>query len=67
MNRLKELREEKGWTLDDVENITGIKRGTFNNYENGETEPTLNVWKMLADYFHVTPQYLVGWSNDPRA
>ena len=30
-NRLKQLRKEKGLTLDEIQNQTGIKRGTFNN------------------------------------
>lgn len=63
-NRLKELREKKGLTLDDIENITGIKRGTFNNYENGKTEPKLETWMKLSDFFNVPPSYLMGTSND---
>lgn len=59
-NRLKELREEKGLTLDDIENVTGIKRGTFNNYENGKTEPRLETWLKLANFFNVPVPYLQG-------
>lgn len=63
-NRLKELREEKGLTLDDIENITGIKRGTFNNYENGKTEPKLDTWGKLASFFDVPISYLMGLTDD---
>lgn len=63
-NRLKELREEKGLTLDDIENITGIKRGTFNNYENGKTEPKLDTWGKLAVFFDVPVSYLMGITKD---
>lgn len=63
MNRLRELREEHGYTLDDIEEKTGINRGTYNNYESGKTEPKLETWEKLAEYFGVTPQYLVGWSD----
>lgn len=63
-NRLKELREEKGLTLDDIENITGIKRGTFNNYENGKTEPKLDTWGKLAVFFDVPVSYLMGITDD---
>ncbi len=38
-NRIKELREKRNLTLDDVQIQTGINRGTFSNYENGTTEP----------------------------
>nr|DAX91844.1 MAG TPA: Repressor protein CI [Caudoviricetes sp.] len=60
MNRLKELRKVKGYSLDDVEDLTGITRGTYNNYENGNTEPKLKTWQKLADYFGVSVPYLQG-------
>lgn len=62
-NRLKQLRKEKGLTLDDVQSQTGIKRGTYNNYENGTTEPKLETWQKLADFFNVPVPYLQGISD----
>ncbi|CAK1233826.1 helix-turn-helix domain-containing protein [Fructobacillus fructosus] len=59
-NRLKELRKEKGYTLNDIAQATGITRGTFNNYENGKTEPKLATWQKLADFFNVDVDYLQG-------
>lgn len=65
-NRLKELRNKRGLTLDDIERATDIKRGTFNNYENGITEPKFDIWTKLADFFKVPVSYLQGegWSQD---
>ncbi|WP_288646781.1 helix-turn-helix domain-containing protein [uncultured Lactobacillus sp.] len=59
-NRLKELRKNKNYTLDDIEELTGIKRGTYSNYENGKTEPKLKTWQKLADFFGVSVPYLQG-------
>ena len=59
-NRLKELRLSHDYTLDDIERLTGIKRGTYNNYENGNTEPKLETWQKLADFWDVTVPYLQG-------
>lgn len=60
MNRLKELRKEKGLTLDKIQSKTGINRGTYNNYENGKTEPNQKTWQALADFFDVSIPYLQG-------
>lgn len=61
-NRLKQLREINKYTLDDIEKNTGIKRGTYNNYENGKTEPKLETWQKLADFFGVPVVYLKGYT-----
>ena len=63
-NRLKQLRKEKGLTLDEIQSKTGIKRGTYNNYENGVTEPKLETWQKLAYFFGVSVPYLQGIEPD---
>lgn len=67
MNRLKELREKQGLTLDDIQLKTGIKRATFSRYENEKSEPKLATWKTLADFFKVDVGYLQGVINTPHA
>lgn len=59
-NRLKELRNQRKLTLDDIEEKTGIKRGTYSNYENGKTEPKMETWQKLADYYGVSVPYIKG-------
>lgn len=59
-NRLKELRNQRKLTLDDIEEKTGIKRGTYSNYENGKTEPKMETWQKLADYFGTSVSYIKG-------
>ncbi|VDG31327.1 hypothetical protein [Lactobacillus plantarum] [Lactiplantibacillus mudanjiangensis] len=59
-NRLKEFRNQSGLTLDEMSQKTGIKRGTLNNYENSKTEPKLDTWKQLADFFNVSIPVLQG-------
>ena len=62
-NRIKELRLKHNYTLDDMEEKTGIKRGTYSNYENGKTEPKLETWQKLADFFGVSVPYLQGYAE----
>ena len=61
MNRLRELREAKKYTLDDIEKKTGINRGTYNNYESGKTSPKEPTWRALANFFNVSVDYLKGY------
>ena len=63
-NRIKELRTKHNYTLDDMEEKTGIKRGTYSNYENGKTEAKLETWQELADYFNVSVPYLQGIDDE---
>lgn len=62
-NRLKELRIKRKLTLDDIETKTGIKRGTYSNYENGNTEPKLEMWQELAHFFNVSVPYIQGFDE----
>lgn len=60
VNRLKELRQSKGLTLDGIEKAIGINRGTYSNYENGNTAPKFETWQKLSNYFEVPIPYLMG-------
>lgn len=64
-NRLRVLRLDQGLKLMDVSEKTGINSDTLSKYERGEREPKLATWEALAKFFNVTPQYLVGWSDEP--
>lgn len=60
MNNLRKLRKQRKLTLDDIQKQTQINRGTYNNYENGTTEPKLETWQALANFFNVSVEYLQG-------
>lgn len=64
MNRIKQLRLERKETLDFVSEQTGINRSTLNRYENGTSEPKLSTWRKLMEYFGVSFEYLVGWTDE---
>ena len=64
MNNLRKLRKQRKLTLDDIQKQTQINRGTYNNYENGTTEPKLETWQALANFFNVSVEYLQGAYNE---
>ncbi|MDF8372103.1 helix-turn-helix domain-containing protein [Weissella paramesenteroides] len=63
MNRIKELRKQNHYTLQNVADAVGVSNGTVANYENGKREPKLATWKKLADFFDVDVGYLQGMST----
>jgi len=49
--RLKALRFERGWTLDDLARRSGVSRATLSRLENGEVSPTASaLGKLCAAY-----------------
>lgn len=64
--RLKELREEKGMNQRQFAADFGVSPATVGMWESGAREPrTLEQLQRIADYFHVTVDYLLGNVNDP--
>lgn len=65
-NRIKERRKALGMTVDDLAYEIGKNRTTVYRYENGNIEnlPT-SVLDPLAKALYTTPEYLIGWNDDP--
>lgn len=64
MNRLKELRKEKGLTQQGLADETGITKRTYIYWEQGERQIKPDKAEKLADFFGVSVGYLLGYDND---
>lgn len=62
--RLKELRQERKLTQQNIADFTKISRSVLSQYENGIAEPTLSVIIKLADFFNVSADFLIGRTDD---
>lgn len=60
MIRIRELRQEKGWTLEYLACKLSVTNQTVSNWEKGYTQPDIQSLIRLADVFQVTVDYLVG-------
>ena len=60
--RLKYLRERKG-SLTKVSSDLRISRQTLSAYEYGDSKPDIEMVCRLADYFNVSTDYLLGFSD----
>ena len=58
--RLKELRIEKKLSQIDLAKATGISQAGIAKWETGDRTPSLDCLIILAKYFGVTLDYLVG-------
>ena len=62
-NRLIDLRKERGLTQEDLAKVIQKKRSTVSGYETEGKEPDLETVCLLAEYFGVSSDYLLGISN----
>ena len=66
---LSELRQDKKITQEQLGNAIFVTAGTVSNYENNVHLPDVEKLVLLADYFDVTVDYLLGrsqWNLSPQ-
>ena len=61
--RLKSLREEANLSQSELAKKIRVSKSSINMYERGEREPKFEVLEMIADYFNVDMDYLLGTSD----
>lgn len=62
--RLKELREQKCLSMAMLASNIGVSDAAICKWENGNSEPKASNIKILADFFEVSADYLVGLESD---
>lgn len=60
---LKTLRRAKGLTQEELAKALKISRSTIGMYENGSREPDYETLELIADFFNVDIDYLLGRTN----
>lgn len=58
--RLRELRLEKGLSQTKLAKTFGVDFRTISNWENGVRKPDIDMLVVIADYFEVSSDYLLG-------
>lgn len=63
--RLRDLREDKDKTQQEIADCLNMHRSVYRRYESGERE--IPVWAVikLAEYYHTSTDYLLGLTSDP--
>lgn len=65
---IRMLRTQRGVTQEELGNIIGVQKSAIRKYESGLVEniPRSSIKKM-ADFFGVSPSYLMGWDEPKEA
>lgn len=61
--KLKELRERKKITQEELAKLLKIEQNTYSNYEKEKTQPKLETLIKIADFYNVSLDYLLERKN----
>ena len=61
--RLRELRKEKGYTIEQFADMVGISKSTLGYYENNKRMPDIEILARISNVLNVNADYLIGRTN----
>ena len=64
--RLRDLREDADLSQKQVAALLGIQQTVYSRYERGFQTIPLEHLLTLADFYHVSTDYLLGRTKNPR-
>ncbi len=65
-NRLKELRKSRGYTQIYLQMQTGIEQALLSKFENMERVPPTETLLRLAEFYHVSIDYILCRTDKPE-
>lgn len=64
-NNLRKLRKKAGLTQISLQMKTGIEQALLSKFENGERIPPTETLMILADFYGVSMDYIMGRTDNP--
>ena len=64
MKVLKDLRTENGLTQLQFAQAIGTSQKNISRWELGETEPSVYYLKKIAEFYHISTDYILGVEDD---
>lgn len=65
MNRIKEIREDKGYTQTEIAKMLGITQRNYSYFETGQTMLTDEILNKIANLYNTSVDYLL-YRTDER-
>ena len=63
---IRSLREDNDYRQRELAEVLNVSQNTYSQYENGVIELTAEHLIKLADFYHVSVDYLLGRTDDPK-
>lgn len=63
-SKIKKARQETGFTQREIEKETGISQSQLAKYETGKLEPDIEKLGILADFYGVSVDWLLGTKGE---
>lgn len=64
--RIKELREDKDLTQENIALLLSCSQRAYSHYEKGDRSMPIELLIKLADYYKVSLDYIVGRSDNKK-
>lgn len=61
--RIRNLREDRDLKQEDIARLLHCTQACYSNYETGKRDIPTEVLRTLADYYHVSIDYLLGQTS----
>ena len=65
-NQLRTLRESLSLSQAKLAELLGITQSSLNRYENGQSTPTVELFRKYADFFDVSIDYIFALCDEPQ-
>lgn len=65
--RLRKLRLQHGYTMEQVGKFVGIKKSSYASYESRHRQPPIEKLKSFANLYGVSVDYILGLTDTPMS
>ena len=66
IHRIRNLREDADKTQTEIADILGTSQTMYARYERGANEMPIRHLIVLCKYYHVSADYILGFSDNPK-
>jgi len=67
MKRLRDLREDKDLTQQDIAKLLHCSQTTYSRYETGNSNIPIDALQKLAIFYNTSIDYIIGLTEEKRA